>query len=89
MLYRDRSADCSESHAQHTNTLYPENSELLKVTAGGTYPDDKALICSAFKFKRFFFISQVSLRKYLIYSTQLYVYVVLVVHKVAVEQVYL
>jgi hypothetical protein len=43
MPYRDRSADFSESHAQHRNTMYRQNSELLKVTAGGTYPDDKAL----------------------------------------------
>jgi len=31
MPYRDRSADCSESHVKHRNTLCRQNSELLKL----------------------------------------------------------
>jgi hypothetical protein len=56
MLYRDRSTDCSESHAKQLNTYTVlAKFRAFKVTASGTYPDVRALKCSAFKFKPTFF----------------------------------
>jgi hypothetical protein len=36
-LYREIIAVYSEIHTKHTNTLFGNNSGLLKLTVGGTY----------------------------------------------------
>jgi hypothetical protein len=43
MLYREIIAVCSEIHTKHTNTLYGQNVELLKVKPGGMYSNHSAL----------------------------------------------
>jgi hypothetical protein len=43
MLYREITADRSEIHTKHINTLCGQNVALLNVKPGGTYSNQRAL----------------------------------------------